>query len=158
MQFKPFVLVILGLAIGLGGCLNSPPPFGPSPVAAPPYLGCVTPMNVAISCASGNWACPHNVAVHNSAQLLSFLGSCGIACQAPSDPCNFNTQMMIGVLSWTGCSGSNSLSSVCYFTDHVEVTILTTYPAKGEPTCNEIPIAYVAWVAVPASNLPVIFN
>jgi hypothetical protein len=156
MQFKPFVLAILGVALGVGGCLQTPPPLGPAPVG--PYIGCVTPIIVDIPCGLGNWGCPTSVVIHNSAQLLSTLTSCGISCPVPSNPCNFNTQMLIGVSLVSGCTVSTSLESICYFSDHVQVTILSTLPPKGGAICNYIALPWVEWVAVPASNLPVIFN
>jgi len=181
MRIKSAHFVLVGLSLGLWGCLGSPSPMDPSA-----ELGClsgaqintvtISPSKVIITVGPKptNPYCPlpplncgnATEVVHSHNQLLSLETACGgpQTTSTCKDPCDFNTQMLIGYFMNVSCmaSGTPAITSVCYSKSQVVVTITvppipTQVPGGIAYQCNSF-IQCFQWVAVPASNLPVVFN
>lgn len=175
MRIKVVLLAFIIMAIGLGGCLDSPSSLGPSG-----NLGCLyqsdltsiggNPVKIGVvntNCSLPALGCFNGTQViHNRSQLLALDSSCNGATPSASctDPCDFNTQMLLGYSANVSCMASTMphFYSVCYSRSQVVVTItapvMPTQVLGGiQYQCNSVMI-FSAWVVVPASNLPVVFN
>lgn len=172
-------MALIGLAMGLGGCLGSPSPLGPSAaLGCLPQADIVTisaspskipsgPHHPSTTCPLPAFSCAGDTQVIRSrSQLLALETSCGGPAPGASctNPCNFGDVMLLGYFANVSCmaSGLPAFSSVCYTKDQVVVTITqptipTQVPGGIQYQCNSS-ILFYQWVAVPASGLPVVFN
>ena len=151
MKYHLKTVLLSGVVLlGLGGCLVSP--VGPSTL--PSLSGCYPP---AIPTQTIPWPCGayNQVVILNRSELLAQV------CTDPSqpDPCDFSTQMLIGLKVIHGCQQPiSSFPTICYYPNKVVLTEQETWPATP-PTfqCYSI-IQGEVWLVVPNSSLPLSIN
>lgn len=152
-----FLLLGLGL---LGACMH-PLDLGPSPTVTPtatPLTGCFNPVTVSPGVSAVVSLVPCNNfnsrdLYRSHAELAAAESACGLT--PGPDPCDFSAKMLFCDVLTEDCNGPYlHYTQVCYFSDHVELTLESDSPAHP-PTvfCNSM--ARVAiWLVLPRSPLP----
>jgi hypothetical protein len=112
-----------GLVLSLAGCLSSP--VGPS---GSTLSGCETP---GVPTSTVPWPCAGfgQVVIRSRAEMLSTL-CFNPAAGSPPDPCNFSSQMLVGLHVSGGCQQPRtSFPKICYYPDKVVLTCEEDSPA-----------------------------
>jgi hypothetical protein len=119
------------------GCNNTPVKPSPMATPTPSTPTCVwTPLAQVLGSNSSG-----NVVIHNSTEWLNFYNGIGLLSPIPTPPVNFSTQMVLAAseIYPNACSCNTegpTITSVCSYSDHIEVDYLELPPPVGclQPT------------------------
>ena len=158
------LLFVLNLWLSTG-CNRTP--MLPSPLATPTPSSptCVwTPLSSGVN---GTYNSNGNMVIHNSTDWTSFDNGLGLIFPIPTPSVNFSTQMVLAVSegfpsACTCNSGGPTITSVCAYSDHIEVDYQEIPPPAGclQPTpviniCAFHVVSESGLAAAPQSSLPV---
>ena len=144
----PIATVAPTLVPGCGvSIINAPNYIGPIIVSGSTPVPFPTPVMTPVGAPVTNVGWPGMI--QNLTQWQAAYGSA-----AP--PVDFSIQMLLPITIYYGCTGGNSIQSVCWNDTQVTILAMDWSPAPGSPVCNYATTPSACLIVVPQTNLPIV--